>query len=193
MSPILQTLANGSAYGYRTLAAAAGAPGAFESIATASPTTGNTVTFSSIPSTYVSLQLRISYVGTASVTVRAKFNNDTTGANYTTHNLTGDGASTGSAGQDAAGLLPILGTSAGIGTVATYPNVGIVDIHNYTSTTQYKTVRSFNGGDANGSGNVNLASGLWINTAAINRIDVVTSGGSYATGSLVSLYGIKGA
>jgi len=169
-------------------------PSSYESIATATPTSGNTVTFSSIPSTYKSLQLRISYTGTANVVLRARFNGDTTVGNYTTHQLGGDGIGVYASGQDIAGLLPIVGTMAGIGTVATYPNLGIVDIIDYTSTTKYKTVRSFNGGDANStsSGNVNLASGLWINTAAINSIAVVTLGGSYATGSVLSLYGIKG-
>jgi hypothetical protein len=63
MSPILQTLANGSAYGYRTLAAAGAAP-SFESIATFTPNnTTNTYTFSSIPGTYKNLQLRMNTTG----------------------------------------------------------------------------------------------------------------------------------
>ena len=164
----------------------------YESIATATPTSGNLVTFSSIPSTYKHLQLRIVYVSTASVVVRLQANSDTTLANYAIHQLGGDGTSVSASGQTLA-YPQVVGSMAGIGTVATYPNVGIVDIIDYASTTKNKTIRSFNGGDANGSGTANLSSAVWLSTSAINTLDVRSFGGTFATGSLISLYGIKGA
>lgn len=166
-------------------------PSSYESIATASPTSGNVVTFSSIPSTYKHLQLRIVYVSTASVVIRLQANSDTTLANYAIHQLGGDGTSASASGQTS-GYPQVVGSMAGIGTVATYPNVGIVDIADYASTTKNKTIRSFNGGDANGSGTVNLSSALWASTAAISTLDVRSFGGTFATGSTVALYGIKG-
>jgi hypothetical protein len=77
------------------------------------------------------------------------------------------------------------------GTVATYPNVGVIDLHNYASTTQNKTMRTFVGADNNSTdGSVELDSGLWIQTTAINSITFKQSTGTF-TGT-VSLYGIKG-
>jgi len=65
MSPILQSLANGSARGYGAFGAAAAAA-SYESIASVTPSgSSSSVTFSSIPSTYTSLQLRVNARGTA--------------------------------------------------------------------------------------------------------------------------------
>lgn len=172
---------------------AGGGGGAYESIATATPTSGSSVTFSSIASTYKHLQLRISFIGSAGATVGLQFNNDTTAANYPAHCLYGNGASAAAAGQTSYGNVPVVAQNPGVGTVATYANVSIVDIHDYASTTKNKTVRAISGGDANGSGYIELDSGMWINTAAISIIKLSVSGGSFATGTTISLYGIKGA
>ena len=190
MSPTLQTLANGSAYGYRTLAAAGA--GSYESIATATPSGTNTVSFTSIPSTYTSLQIRISLItNTGGGSLRGNFNNDTTSANYIGHYLVGNGSSVFAGSNSGVGWLAMGFIYNGM--ITTYPNVTIIDIHDYASTTKNKTVRVFSGADANGSGASDLISGLWMSTSAINRIDLVTGSGQYQTGSTVSLYGIKGA
>jgi hypothetical protein len=191
MSPILQTFANGSAYGYRSFAAAAA--GAYESIATATPSGTNTVSFTSIPSTYTSLQIRISLItNTGGGSLRGNFNNDTTSANYIGHYLVGDGSSVFAGSNTGVGWLAMGFTYNGM--ITTYPNVTIIDIHDYASTTKNKTVRVFSGADQNASGGAtDLISGLWMSTSAINRIDLVTGSGQYQTGSTVSLYGIKGA
>jgi len=67
--------------------------GAFESIATLSGSGVSTVTFSSIPSTYKHLQVRMfgQAAGGSGGVVRMRFNGDT-GTNYTAHYLTGYGS-----------------------------------------------------------------------------------------------------
>lgn len=194
MSPITSTLANGSAYGYRTLAAAAA--GSFESIATATGTgSSGTVTFSSIPSTYKHLQLRILGKTTDSnglVSLQFRFNSDTA-SNYAYHRLQGDGATASASGSASQTLIESATGMAG-GFYADVFGAAIFDIHDYASTTKNKTTRMMLGTDRNGGGIIQLHSGLWMQTTAISSITVTQNGGAnWATGSVFSLYGIKGA
>jgi hypothetical protein len=189
MSPITSTLANSSAYGYRTLAAAGAAP-AFESIATA---TGNgssgTITFSSIPSTYQHLQVRLQVIASGGGGQSIRFNSDS-GNNYAYHNLGGNGSSVFAGGTANYSQMFIGDDSA-----ATNPALMIVDIHDYASTTKNKTIRSFFGHDRNGAGSVYLYSGLWMNTNAVTSLSLGIGlfGGIFDSGTTASLYGIKGA
>jgi hypothetical protein len=164
---------------------AGGAGGAFESIATITLGSTGTVSFTSIPSTYASLQLRILSKGGNDD--RWKFNNDA-GSNYSYHHLLGDG-STVSAGGTANAGGAMLGVSFGTGN---YVSFAVSDIHDYASTTKFKTVRTIYGWDSNGvySQEIRLRSSLWRNTNAITSI---TSLDTFAAGSVFSLYGIKGA
>jgi hypothetical protein len=167
--------------------------GAFESIASATPTSGTVISFTSIPATYSSLQIRIAVqTSSGGASFRGNFNNNTTAANYIGHYLDGLGSSTAAGDNSGVGWMSFGMTYSG--TVGTYPNVSIVDIHDYASTTKYKTVRCFSGANNNASnGAVDLVSGLYMSTGAINRIDITNASGSYQTGTTVSLYGIKGA
>ena len=166
-------------------------PSSFESIATVNPTAGSTtVTFSSIPSTYKSLQIRFNYLGTtgAGATLNVNFNSDVA-ANYSRHRLYGDGtsaAASGNANNSAPWISDIVN---GAGT--TQPCVGIVDLIDYASTANYKTFRSFSGVDKNSVGSVSLTSGNWRSTSAINRIDITISTDTFAANSTIALYGIK--
>jgi hypothetical protein len=171
---------------------AAYSPGAYESIATV---TGNgsatTLTFSSIPSTYVSLQIRgIANDGVGNGFLAAlRFNADS-GTNYVFHRLLGNGSSvsiTASASQTSMQI----GNSGNVAdTYTTY----IADIHNYANTTQNKTVRTFSGRDFNGSGAVFLYGGLWLSTSAITSISINNVGPvAWNSGTTFALYGIKGA
>jgi hypothetical protein len=197
MSPITSTLANGSAYGYRTLAAAGAAP-AFESIATFTGNgSANSVTFSSIPQTYTSLQIRcfgMVTLGISTNRLKLNFNGDT-GSNYAYHSLIGDGSTVFTESGISQTAIDNMGTVMG----SSYaPAPTIIDIHDYTATSRNKTVRSFTGADGNiasASFRILLSSGLWMNTSAITSIDVALTNGSLAftTSSVISLYGIKGA
>jgi len=179
---------------------AGGGGGSYESIATV---TGNgsasTLTFSSIPSTYVSLQIRAigrdTNAGTAAGNFLMTFNSDT-GANYSRHNLRGTGATAAASGATGATNINLNAFAWFSGTAANTFGAAIVDIHNYASTTQNKTVRALLGVNDNGSsGNeqITLASAAWFNTAAITTITLVSDGTAFATGTQFALYGIKGA
>lgn len=164
---------------------------AYESIATVTASGGETsLTFSSIPSTYTHLQLRFSALEAAGNNITMQFNNDNAN-NYVYHYLVGTGSAAYAGSVTATNKVVIEGQYNG--TVGTYPNVGIVDILDYTNTSKNKTVRSLSGGDNNSTtGEISLNSGLWLNTASISTIKVLASA-SFDAGSSFALYGIKGA
>ena len=159
----------------------------FESIATGIGTgSSGTITLSSIPSTFKHLQLRIHVAATAG-DCGIRVNSDS-GNNYARHVLRGSGSGSGSsfgvASTDvAANLFP--------GGVQTTPSVAIIDILDYCSTTKYKTFRILSGQENNSSGYLEVNSGLWMNTAAINSISVINAAASWNTNTTVALYGMK--
>jgi len=168
-------------------------PPSFESIASTSPTSGTSITLSSIPSTYKHLQIRYSIITDAYSDIRIRFNGDT-GSNYTSHILWGRiNGSVGAEGYTAAGSGLIYSNNIE-GTTDTYPNVGIIDVIDYANTSKYKTVRTLAGDDNNGQLNpkamVQLSSNAWLSTSAINSLTIIT--GTFSTGTIISLYGIKG-
>ena len=167
-----------------------GVTGAFESIATINLSGVNTGSFTSIPATYKSLQLR--FITTNNVSSYMRFNGASTSGDYNGHYLWGDGssvyASNASALTSTDKIYPGLGPQA-----ATNPYVGIIDIVDYSSTTKNKTVRNFVGQDNNGSGRIFITSGLWLSTSAISTITFFSAGTNFASGSSIALYGIKGA
>lgn len=159
-------------------------PTSFESIATATGTgSSGTITFSSIPSTYTHLQLRFSALASSSSVVNLTLNN-VTSSSYWWHEVLGNGSGAFADNSSATNIRVSNG-----GTDASFPLVGIIDIHNYTNTTQNKTVRMITGIDKNGSGRVDLRSGLLTSTSAINRLDIIAD--TFSTGATFSLYGIK--
>jgi len=176
---------------------AGGAAGSFESIATLTASGGETVlSFTSIPSTYVSLQIRGIYRDTqASALARnllMQFNSDT-GSNYVYHRLEGTGTAATASG--AITQTQCLISDAGVGDSATANIYGssIIDIHDYASTTRNKTMRAFAGVDTNGGGQIGLSSSLWISTAAISSIQMKPGNTAFKAGTTFALYGIKGA
>lgn len=198
MSPILQSLANGSARGYGAFVPL-GAAGAYESIASATGTGSSaTITFSSIPSTYQHLQVRAILKNTDTRNFDSLLEmtmNGNSGSVYSYHILKGDGATTTAFGG---------ATQTKISYVSYYPfdgkggvntmGVVIIDIHDYASTTKNKTVRSFSGWDGNGEGQVMLSSGLFQNTGAITSLTFTNDGAyNWKTTTQFALYGIKGA
>ena len=166
-------------------------PNSFESIATFTANgTTTSYTFTSIPSTYKSLQLRINVLGTDGDSIQIGFNNDTT-TNYVYHRLSGTGTAAASGNSTGVSWIPVSDASYQ-GINPTYPTPIIVDITDYSSSSKYKTVRSFTGIDKNGSGVVVLSSGLWLNTSAISTI-IVYGFSNLNSGTTIALYGIKGA
>lgn len=163
-------------------------PGAMIPIATtALTTTAANITFSNIPKEYEHLQIRLLGVSAATYSELA-FNSDFS-ANYTYHQLTGDGASVSASG--AGGQSQIY--AAQLGSATTYPSATIIDILDYSNTNKYKTVRLLNGLDSNGGGFIYYRSGIWLNTAAISTIRIAAQAGTstFASGTHAALYGIK--
>jgi len=163
--------------------------GSYESIATSSPSGVSTITFSSIASSYASLQLRIFHLEPTNGGLRIRFNSDT-GSNYTYHELQGNGSAASAAGY-------ATGSFSGFAyswttTSTTAPHAGIIDVLDYASTTKYKTIRGINGQDTNGGGAISLASTLWLSTSAVNSITILSTAGNYGSGTTFALYGIKG-
>jgi len=166
-------------------------PSSFESIATVTATSGTSVTLSSIPSTYQHLQIRWQAArnGSSNGQLNMRINGDT-GANYAYHAVYGDGATVTALGGASDTRIQYLGFVRG--SSFDYKARGVIDLHDYASTTKNKTVRNFAGVDTNGAGTMWLTSGLWMNTAAVTSITFDLLGDTFNTTEF-SLYGIKGA
>ena len=194
MSPIIQTLANASALGYRSLSAAAAADtGAMFplQVITVGAAGASTVSFTNIPSTYSHLQVRV-FAQSARANTIDYFNmriNSDTGSNYYAHLLYGNGSS---ASAYATGTDSKLDFSQWVASSSTSIfGSAVIDVLDYANTNKYKTVRCLNGYDANGSGITQLASGLWMNTNAITGISFYFSNANVAQYSQFALYGVK--
>jgi hypothetical protein len=139
-------------------------------------TATSTVTFTAIPSGYTDLVLVIGGAASSAQGMFLYFNNDTA-SNYSRTFMYGTGSS---ALSDRVGDHKVLEIGTAISTVTAH-------IMNYSNTTTFKTTLT-RGGSAS---NLTIAEvGLWRNTAAINRIDVVTGTGTINVGTTISLYGI---
>jgi hypothetical protein len=166
----------------------------FESIATI---TGNgsasTFTFSSIPSGYTHLQIRLIARGVRAFTTEQfaiRFNGDT-GNNYAYHKLVGDGVSLIASATTSTNIIYPFAFPAATATANCF-TAGIIDIYDFASTNKTKTIRALGGYDI-GSGSPsedNVSSGFWNNTAAITSV-TVRSNGAFTTTSQFALYGIK--
>jgi hypothetical protein len=174
-------------------------PSAYFPIATTTlATSASSITFSSIPATYTHLQLRgISRINTAATGASynlLSFNGDTTAGNYYMHTLAGNGAvavAEGYPGQSGEGFYQGESTRNSLTSGIFAANVH--EILDYANTSKYKTIRTLNGWDANGSGELYFSSGLWMSTSAITSITINPVATKVFTQySSFTLYGIKG-
>jgi len=164
-----------------------------------SGSTTTALTFSSIPGTYNSLQLRCFGRGdtsAANVAVNATFNGDT-GANYWYVYSSASGTTTslgaGSGGPFTSGFLLSLPAN----TTVPAASAGYVDmyIEGYANTTWNKAAQArgwaFVGTSATvGNGAQILTSWEWENTAAITSVTFTLAAGHYVAGSSCSIYGV---
>ena len=172
------------------------AVGDYESIQTFTLSSAQaTISFTSIPSTYKHLQLRMLTRDNAAQSgsqSQMQFNG-VTGTSYNWHILQGDGASaSASGGSGSTTYIYGFDRTTAANNTANIFGVSVVDILDYANTNKNKTIRAIGGYDANGSGMVKFASGFYNSTNAINRIDIsLQSGGSYVQYSSFALYGVK--
>ena len=159
---------------------------------------GTSITFSSIPSTYKSLQVR--YIAKDSSTAAYTGNiglqiNGDTGANYTWHYLFGynNSAQAGSNTSQARIWLGYNSIALSINSNGAY-GAGVVDIIDYANTSKNKTVKALTGVDTNSNAvgvSVNAVSGLWLNTAAVTSLTLFTPNSGFVSGTTFSLYGVS--
>lgn len=164
----------------------------YDSIATYTPTSGTSVTFNSIPSTYKHLQVRMSIIesGTASdVYLMLDSNKGLKG-----HYLEGRNVSATAGGITSNALYGLLIDNY-VGTTASVPFVSLIDVLDYSNTNKYKTTRVMSGYEQNTTGSaIDFISGLYDTTSAISSLTITLFGGTatFASGSHIALYGIKG-
>jgi hypothetical protein len=168
------------------------AAGDYESIATVTVGAGGAanVEFTSIPSTFSHLQIRYYALCSSFNDFQVRVGNGSldTAGNYTLHILGGNGSSAYSNGYANETQFKTGFSQSG----STTPAVGVVDFLDYGNTNKYKTMRALGGTDRNGSGDAQLASGVWRSTSAINIIRLYL-GVNFNQYSHFALYGIKSA
>lgn len=164
-------------------------PGSFESIATQTvgASGASTVTFSDIPQNYQHLQLRIIARGPSTNYATMRLNNDS-GSNYAGHFQYGNGSSVSNAAPYTSGT--ILYPSRAYSALTNYFGSGIATILDYSNANKNKTMHSLTGDIE--SPLIMQISGLWMNTSAVTRIDLITQAGNFSQHSTFALYGIKG-
>lgn len=160
-------------------------PATYEPIATTTlGSAASTITFSSIPATYTDLRLVIIGTTSANADPELTFNSDT-GTNYSRTTLGGNGTAADSVRDTS---IPYIVNRLVFFTSST-PSWQAFDIFSYAGATN-KTVLCEGVSDANGSGGVGRAVGLWRSTAAINTVRLAVSGKTFSSGTTATLYGI---
>jgi hypothetical protein len=147
--------------------------------------------FTSIPQTYNHLQLSFSVRDTSAFATRGmfiEFNGNTITGTNAEHYFKSDGATLTSGNSTALGRLDFSSIPAASSSANIF-SVGVIDILDYASTTKNKALRINHGYDANGSGEVNLWTGLWNTTTAISSLRLY-SNTAFANGTTMQLYGI---
>lgn len=165
----------------------------YESIATL---TGNgsasSVTFSSIPSGYTHLQIRLIARGVRSYDTEQfyiRFNSDT-GNNYAWHKIQADGGGVGASNASSTNVIYSFMFPAN-NSVANSVGTSVIDILDFANTNKTKTIRILGGHNADTAGYLDFTSGLWNNTAAITSVTLL-SNGAFTSTTQFALYGIKG-
>jgi hypothetical protein len=168
--------------------------GDYESIQTITASgSASYIEFVSIPSTYKHLQVR--WIGRTNSSntwdfPRMQVNGDTSSI-YNSHNVYGDGSSTGAQGG-ASGTDMFISFGSTSSTTSNVMSATILDVLDYANTNKFKTIRSLSGVDANGSGYIALMSGLYRSTTAISSIKLFPLyGPNWTSTSTFALYGVK--
>lgn len=167
----------------------------FDSIATinvASSTAGS-LTFSNIPQTYRSLQVRVicrAAGAPAIISVFMQINGITT-TTYTTRSVTGNG-STASTAQNTSASNLFMGNAAPASN--NLYGAAVIEIPDY-SVARARSFKSVSGCDTNtaGAGTITLLSGYQTSAVAITSLSFfLGNSANWDTGSSLALYGIKG-
>ena len=151
----------------------------YEPIASVTSTGQTTISFNSIPQTYTDLVL----IGNGAYS-------GTTYGSFKFNNVTGSTSYTRFLGYSTTAISDRDATSDGFSLGATRGSV-IANIQNYSSTSIQKIMLLRENTHADGLG---VYVYLWRNTAAITQIDITAkASGTFISGSMFTLYGIKAA
>lgn len=150
------------------------------------------VTFSSIPSTYTDLVLRVSARSNESATtttMKVTLNSDT-GGNYSVTELRGNGSTAASARDTAVPYLNQYLINADTSTANTFGSLELY-LPSYTAT-QKKPVGVFFVRENNTTAaDIYATANLWQGTAAVTSIQLNANGNNFVSGSSFYLYGIS--
>lgn len=154
-------------------------------------TTANTVTFSSIPSTYTDLVLIAVYSrsGGTGQYAYVRLNGDSA-SNYSFNHMTGNSSTTfgGRLNNATAATLGPYGSNT---STTQNAEVAIMDIIDYSNTSYLKTVL-YQSGAANKVSEA--GANLWRNTNAITSLTInIDAPATFQSGNTFTLYGIKAA
>ena len=146
------------------------APDKWVEIATSSPTSGSTVSFTSIPE-YKDLMVQIFDVDTTGNSLTARLNNDT-GFNYGVARFVNnsffginDNIQIASGGENVVVQLTILDANSGP-----------------------KSIDAFSSSSGGGITSANTYKAVWNDASVVNRIDIIVASGNFTSGS-IKLYG----
>ena len=167
----------------------------YEKIATVTVGSGGTasIDFSSIPSTFTDLCLKVSarYSASGPWDMRMTFNGNTS-STYSMRSINAAGSGTPSSASESAQASTWLGGLQGV-TTSTFNNMELY-IPNYASTTSAKSISTDNVNEANQTDARSfLIAGLWnpATQAAISSLSISVSSGTFTQYSTATLYGIK--
>ena len=171
----------------------------FDSISSTTLTTdtSSNIDFTSIPTIYTHLQLRIlgKAADTSNVTdgnLRIQFNNDT-GANYSSHYMIGKSDGSKPAGSNASDTAMYAGKRGNLQTGRTLLyGISVIDILNYQNTNMFKTIRFYASVHGGSIGEVFHGTANWRSASAITSIKITMDTGNLGTNMTASLYGIRG-
>jgi hypothetical protein len=167
-------------------------PNTFTKIASVTAAGGSsTISFTSIPSTYTDLVIKVSARATYAANfqdINIRFNGSATG--YSSRLLQGDGSAAASYNNSSSALVWGANSVSANATGNTFSN-GEVYIPNYTSALNKSLSTDAVTENNATAAYIQLAAGLWSNTAAITSIEMYLGAGNYVQYSTFTLYGIS--
>lgn len=168
-------------------------------IYTVSASNGSTaaIEFTSIPSTYRDLAIRISFRGTNNdqqFALQMRFNDSSATSQYYTKGISGSGSSStsyGVSGQNGLSYLYTGNPTSNPNSSTVFANTEIYIPGYSTSNVKTYTLLVNSAADYSRYAHQQLFSGLWSNTSVINKISLYNEYGQFSQHSTATLYGIK--
>jgi hypothetical protein len=151
------------------------------------------ITFSSIPSTFtdlcVKMSLRSAVLGSSQDDLNVTFNGS--GSSYTWRNLLGAGSGTPISQNGSTAYIRMSASTPNAGTTANTFGNSEIYIPNYTSSANKSVSIDMVSEQNTTSTYMGLVAGLWSNSAAITSIALTGASGNLSQYSSATLYGIK--